>query len=184
MLIFESVSFKRLTLAFVFCQVSTSGAGSSLHMGPAVSGDRLTGVPYNVTHVHTDIGDANSSGHKHASKGCQHKCNMCGLVFEETHLLLNHLKASHFPCPQCPEVFLHAGPLLEHIQYTHEKMCRYRCGICEKGFYSRSHYLDHTAAEHGVKRNVCTICQRNFSYKSTLKVHVLHFHPDEATHIL
>ena len=157
-------------------------------MEPSVSGDTLTGVTYNVTHGHTDIGDANSSEHNHVNKGCQHKCNICGVVFEGTRHLLNHLKANRhgscYPCPQCPEVFLQAGSLMEHIQYTHEKMCRYRCGICEKGFYSRSHYLDHTAAQHGVKRNVCTICQRNFSYKSTLKVHVLHFHPEEATNIL
>ena len=49
---------------------------------------------------------------------------------------------------------------------------------------SRSRYHDHVAAHTGVKRHTCSICEMKFMNKTTLKKHVLHFHPNEAVNIL
>ena len=53
-----------------------------------------------------------------------------------------------------------------------------------KGFMGRSHYYDHVAAHTGVKRHACSICEKKFMNKSSLNVHVLHFHPTDTAHIL
>ena len=34
------------------------------------------------------------------------------------------------------------------------------------------------ATHAGVKRNVCTICQAQFTSKRALKAHIMRFHPD------
>ena len=43
---------------------------------------------------------------------------------------------------------------------------------------------DHVAAHTGVKRHTCSICEMKLTYKTTLRTHVLHIHPNEDAHIL
>ena len=81
-----------------------------------------------------------------------------------------------FVCPQCQCTLSTRGGLTEHVKHVHQKLARYQCEHCGKGYSHRSHYLDHLATHTGVKRNVCPVCQRQFTFKSTLKKHMLRVH--------
>ena len=116
-----------------------------------------------------------------------HKCVECASVFNDwdqlRHHILNTHSGSRVTCPQCPGTFSTFGRLNEHLKFVHEKRPRYQCEACGKGFINRLHYLDHLATHSGWKRHVCSICGRRFTFKPSLKRHVLRFHPDEAAHV-
>ena len=107
--------------------------------------------------------------------------------FKEKCQLVEHVRAEHrvkpVACQQCPCTFARRNGLIQHVKRVHQNLHRYRCEICRKGFSVRSHYFDHVAAHTGSKRNICTICQTQFTYKRGLKAHVLRFHPNEAHHM-
>ena len=111
-------------------------------------------------------------------------CTECGVWFKGKRQLIEHCRARHggkrLACPQCLCTFVSTSGLKEHIKHIHEKLARYQCEQCGKGFSIRSNYYDHLAAHSGSRRNTCTICQKQFIYRHSLKTHVLRFHPSEA----
>lgn len=115
-----------------------------------------------------------------------HKCHVCGSGFMSQNQLLYHVKARHssrrFVCPQCQRTFVSRGGMNEHIKHVHQKLARYLCETCGKGYSIRSNYLDHVATHTGVKRNVCSICQRQFTFRHSLKEHIIREHPTWTVH--
>ena len=115
------------------------------------------------------------------------QCCDCGVLFKEKHQLFEHVKATHVPkrfvCPQCPRMYSSKSGLNEHVKRIHQQQVRYRCETCGKGFSVRSNYYDHLAAHTGARRNVCPICLTQFTFKCSLKSHVLHFHPNEIDRV-
>ena len=119
----------------------------------------------------------------HSTEGL-HKCADCGSVFNRRKQLLYHVKTKHmskrFVCSQCLYTFASRGGVTEHVKHVHQKLARYQCAHCGKGYSHRSHYLDHLATHTGVKRNVCPICQRQFTFGHSLKEHIVRIHPSES----
>ena len=109
-----------------------------------------------------------------------HQCTDCGSVFKDEGQLWCHFRikhsVSHSVCAQCPRTFDSRQGLTEHMKYAHQRPARYQCEHCGKGYSHHSHYLDHLVAHTGIKRNICPICQRQFTYKRSLKKHQLRFH--------
>ena len=79
-------------------------------------------------------------------------------------------------CPHCQCTLSSRGGLTEHVKYVHQKLARYQCQHCGKDYSHRSNYLDHLATHTGSKRHVCPVCQQQFTFKSSLKKHMLRFH--------
>ena len=92
-------------------------------------------------------------------------------------------RVRHVACPQCARMFVSESAVAEHVKNQHQNMARYRCEFCGKGYSRVSHYNDHCATHTGVKRNVCSVCLKQFTFKSGLKAHVLRFHPNETAQI-
>ena len=87
-------------------------------------------------------------------------------------------KTGRYSCLQCSSTFVSMEGLKRHVRHVHQKLVKFRCQICDKGYHDRRNYHDHMATHAGVKRNVCTICQAQFTFKRGLKAHVMSFHPD------
>ena len=175
--------WKRLCI----CQVSIEGTGSRGHTGH--SGNGQTYADFTVTSANgSRLTDPNLNRSRHLRELCKYKCTYCGSEFTDRHRLLHHVTTMHdgrqFVCPQCQRSYDTKDGLKQHVDRMHNKLYRYRCETCEKGFLNRSHYYDHVAAHTGVKRHTCSICDMRFTNKSTLKTHVLNVHPDEAANIV
>ena len=115
-------------------------------------------------------------------------CRYCESEFEYRNKLLHHVTTMHrdrqYACPQCKRSYIYVKNLTEDVNKMHKKLYRYRCETCNRGFMDRFIYYDHIGAHTGVKRHTCSICEIEFMNKSTLKTHVLHFNPTEASYIL
>ena len=130
------------------------------------------------------VGDPNLDGRPDWHERREYKCRQCGSEFNKRSHLWRHVKAEHnnrrFACPKCPCTYASRGGLQQHVNLIHEKLSRYLCETCGKGLMIRSRYLDHIATHAGVKRHVCHICCMDFTYKGSLKDHVLRVHPNDA----
>ena len=82
-----------------------------------------------------------------------------------------------FECPVCARTFARRGGLNQHVKHLHDKNPRYKCESCGKGFSVRSDYCDHMAVHAGIKRNVCIVCNKRFTYTAALKAHASRCHP-------
>ena len=123
--------------------------------------------------------------HSSASGHLQSKlstCPYCRLLFTTDGELCDHIRTQHadrrYSCLQCACTFVSKEGLNRHVRHIHQKLVKFRCQICGKGYDERRNYHDHMATHAGVKRNVCAICQAQFTFKRSLKVHVMRFHPD------
>ena len=114
------------------------------------------------------------------------QCTERGPAFKGISPLPYHARTGHagkrFNCTHCPCTYASQGGLTEHVRYIHENASRYRCETCGKGFFIRSHYYGHIAAHTGVEKYVCLVCLKEFTWKRSLKAHMLHFHPAEIAH--
>jgi len=112
-------------------------------------------------------------------------CTECGLCFRGRRQLVEHKRARHgdkrLACEQCQCTFVSSSGLKEHVKHIHDKLARYQCETCGKGYSIRSNYYDHLATHSGTRRNTCPMCQKQFIYRHSLKTHMLHFHPSEVT---
>ena len=99
---------------------------------------------------------------------------------------LNIHEGGRFICPEtdCQCSYVSKGGLKTHTNMMHNKLYRYRCETCERGYMDRCRYYDHVSAHTGVKRHTCSICEMKFMNNASLRTHVLHIHPNEAAHIL
>ena len=84
-----------------------------------------------------------------------------------------------FACSQCPWTFANKGGLIEHVKRVHQKMARYQCATCGRGYSIRSNYHDHLTTHTGSKRHVCVLCRKQFTFKQGLAAHVLRFHVND-----
>ena len=124
---------------------------------------------------------SSASGHLQSKLSKCPYC-VCRLLFTTDRELCDHIRTQHadirYSCQQCSCTFVSMYVLNRHVRNIHQKLVKFRCQICDKGHNDRRDYHDHMATHAGVKRNVCTICQAQFTFESGLKAHVMNLHPD------
>ncbi|KAK2168735.1 hypothetical protein NP493_1219g00072 [Ridgeia piscesae] len=110
-------------------------------------------------------------------------CSICQKQFKGKNQLWYHVRTKHvgrrFECTQCQCTFASSGGLKQHVTHIHLQLSRYKCEHCSKRYSNRSNYYDHLATHTGARRNVCSICQKQFTFRPGLKAHMLHFHPNK-----
>ena len=162
----------------MFCQVSTEGVRAA----------SCTDITFTSTNIPPRVADTGLDGYQLARGSSRHICGRCGSEFKHGSQLWRHVKMMHdgkqFTCVQCNGSYVTKSGLNQHMDTFHKRQYRYRCENCERGFMDRSRYYDHVAAHTGVKRHTCSICEMKFMNKTTLKKHVLNFHPNEVMNIL
>ena len=89
-----------------------------------------------------------------------------------------------FVCPHCQCTLSSRGGLTEHVKRVHQKLARYQCPQCGKGYSHRINCLDHLATHTGSKRYVCPVCQQQFTLKCSLKHTCYDFIPSETDPVL
>ena len=125
---------------------------------------------------------SHSSASGHLLSRLSSTCPYCRSLFTTVRDMCDHIRTQHadrrYSCLQCPCTFGSTFALNRHVRHVHQKLVKFRCQICGKGYDECRNYHDHMATHAGVKRNVCTICQTQFTFERSLKAHVMHFHPD------
>ena len=168
----------------------TGGPASRSTTGHGYKSGQCTKLIFKVPECLPAVAQSNHSSceqtHEHFTTAV-HECADCGYMFKGKQDMWHHNRTVHagkrFLCPQCQRTFAYQSGLNQHVKHVHQKLNRYQCETCGKGYLHRSNYHDHVAAHTGVKRHVCSICLKLFTFKHGLKAHVLRFHPNEVAHM-
>ena len=167
--------------------MSTKGTGSSSQTGHSDNGQKCADFTLTSDNGYSGLTHSNLEKCRHLRDHYTSTCIFCGSEFTDRHQLRHHVITMHsgrqFVCPQCQRSYAYKNGLNEHVKKMHNKVYRYQCETCDRGFTVRSRYYDHVVAHTGVKRYTCSICKMKFTNKYTLKAHVLRLHPNETAHI-
>ncbi|XP_041972163.1 gastrula zinc finger protein XlCGF57.1-like [Aricia agestis] len=119
----------------------------------------------------------------------QFKCGFCNKIYKSRQSLREHFRIAHsshgrsFSCVTCDKKFTTKSTLAMHIK-THSGIKDYACSVCPKRFtrpsYLKAHCLTHTGQEKP-RPFKCKHrdCDRAFSTKYSLLVHIAHSHSTE-----
>ena len=167
----------------------TEGTGSRGQTGHSDNGLKCAAFTVTSTDGSSSPTDPNINIRRRPHERSKYTCKRCGLSCENIDQLLCHEtthEGGRFVCAEvdCQCSYVSKGGLKKHMNRMHKKLYRYRCETCERGFMDRCRYHDHIAAHTGVKRHTCSICEMKFTYKTSLRTHILHIHPNETAHIL
>lgn len=76
-------------------------------------------------------------------------------------------------CDICGKFFFSSSGYMKHKR-LHVGAYKYRCNVCRKGFFDRTHLNAHVDASHSkVRRYECSECDKSFFWKHHLKRHLV-----------
>ncbi|XP_035899032.1 zinc finger protein 714-like [Anopheles stephensi] len=126
--------------------------------------------------------DGVANGSKAKRKKKRYYCTICG---KHLHNIAEHrrmhLNVRTQQCPYCEKAFVYRSNLHAHLNvHTQERV--YRCEKCDSEFSSIQGLKQHRAV-HFERQHACTICNRMYSRKFYLTIHVQRVHtPKEQKH--
>lgn len=112
----------------------------------------------------------------------QQLCNLCGKTLLSKITLRNHMlshsNGRNFECPECGKQFVRKDYLAAHIRTCHNsnRETKYRCNECDKTFYTKVGFDQHTLIHIGTKSFECIVCKRLFYTMNQLKKHTKEVH--------
>ena len=113
------------------------------------------------------------------TRDAPYKCNVCDKRFNIRASYLGHMrthsKEKPFSCRVCGARFNQIANMSRHVASVHDKKRRFKCDVCDKGFYLKTSLQIHYRIHTGEKPFTCHICGHAFSDPST-------FHKHKAIH--
>lgn len=119
----------------------------------------------------------------------QFKCGFCNKIYKSRQSLKEHFRVAHssnrklYVCVTCGKRYTARSSLMVHVK-THNGEKPYACPYCPKSYtrpkYLKVHSLVHTGQERP-RPFLCNYinCDRSFSTKNSLLVHIAHAHSTE-----
>lgn len=115
-------------------------------------------------------------------------CHLCEKKFVDKVVLKRHV-VSHsnvraFKCEHCEKEYKQLNRLKVHLKLAHgvgdvklpERMRKYFCHVCPKGFYAKNRLLRHLCTHSGEKPYSCEVCGKHFVAKYYVKQHLKNAH--------
>lgn len=116
----------------------------------------------------------------------KYKCFACPEKFEthykrSQHMMLVHKSRDIVKCSSCPKTFVYRSTMMRHVRETHLQEKTAICTVC--GWKAFGHYgLQKHMMKHSNERNFkCSVCEKPFKTKKTLKQHYNNIHQKSRT---
>ncbi|VVC98042.1 unnamed protein product [Leptidea sinapis] len=115
------------------------------------------------------------------------KCGACYEMFTSYRAKERHLRTAHgiinnrLKCSACEKLFPNPNALRVHIKRDHLLERRYKCTMCDMGFFLKSELNGHLVKHSGDKSYQCEICNRSKVKKDACKDTEVHAIEDFVT---
>lgn len=81
------------------------------------------------------------------------------------------IKASKYPCPQCPKMWRSKSDLKTHL-VSHSEIRPFICEICGKAYKHKYALNVHVGMHNGINPFSCPHCKKSFTQKGALQRHI------------
>ena len=85
-----------------------------------------------------------------------------------------------FTCEHCDASYPVRKSLLNHKRLKHGDAKLFACQHCIYATTNKVHLEQHVRSQHDKVKEICEICDKEFSDKSNLNKHVRKFHPEDV----
>lgn len=104
-------------------------------------------------------------------------CKECSQQFFTEHLLHTHERIVHrgerpYACKYCDKSFQSTSCRTAHVLRYHTKARPYSCKLCKKTFNCTSSRNYHLLTHNGIRKFVCSICDKDFLRNTHLTAHL------------
>ncbi|VDI42195.1 Hypothetical predicted protein [Mytilus galloprovincialis] len=110
------------------------------------------------------------------------KCNVCQFSSNYKRNLTRRMDSKHAApahevttktqlCSICGKMYKTPYGLSLHVKTIHEKVFRYQCYVCQRGFATLWNYKGHVASHDTALKERCSICNATYQYKKSLLQH-------------
>ncbi|XP_045512531.1 zinc finger protein 879-like isoform X1 [Pieris brassicae] len=115
-------------------------------------------------------------------------CDVCGMRMRykkglEAHMY-THLKEKPFKCLRCGKGFNSAGNLATHHGSVHSDLRPYVCTVCNRAFKKKNTLRCHFMTHTGEKPYRCEICGHAFTQSNSCKSHIRKVHGEQPPKIV
>jgi len=106
-----------------------------------------------------------------------HSCDSCSYQSQYRQNLNRHKKTQHqlggdhevnvksYVCDQCGKTYKTKYGLTLHIKSIHQRIFKFQCQICQKGFSQSANYKGHLASHDTVLKLKCDQCNARLQYR-------------------
>ena len=128
-----------------------------------------------------EVEDSGKDGEEEEEEAAQNICTRCGESVVSSKMKLHmrtHKERPRFNCSECGQSYISSSGLKKHQMIVHTKM-RLNCPMkgCGKTFSQRTTLRYHIQTIHtNPTKHGCSLCEKSFSIKSDLDVHVKGVH--------
>lgn len=106
-----------------------------------------------------------------------HQCMYCTKEFKKPSDLVRHIRIhtqeKPYKCERCFRAFAVKSTLTAHMRATHLGLRQFSCPTCDKSFSSKGSLKVHLCIHTGDKPYKCGICNKSFSSSTRCKSHVV-----------
>ena len=119
--------------------------------------------------------------------GKEHRCEVCGYLTHDKHLLQKHMKVHNaerpFVCPHCGKTFRHKESLDICVRRC-TGLGVFECSSCSKTFTCKQRLIYHERMHKGIRPHACPICHLKYTRRTNMTDHVKRVHKRNVVEIL
>ena len=105
------------------------------------------------------------------------QCPICPKKMRKYHIFKQHMRAVHSAktghnCETCNAHFKTVVGMYQHQINEHNAPARFKCNLCERGYYTKKHYESHVRMHTGERPHQCELCGKSYPDKGALSKHI------------